>query len=256
MNHNFQLSTFNFQLTINNLSVGYDDKTVLPDINLTAQSGDFIALIGKNGSGKSTLLKTLAGILPALSGDIILDDLNLFSLSPAERARYVSIVLTDQVDVPVTVREFLSLGRQPYTNMWGQLSDIDKKVVDEVGEKLRITAYLERKINTLSDGERQKVLIGRALVQETPVLLLDEPTTFLDLENKAVLINTLLKISEKENKIIILSTHDINLVLPKLNKIWATDKSVAQVSNFKALNKLFQSELLKFDEKCQVFKLI
>ena len=202
------------------------------------------------------MLKTLAGILPALSGDIILDDLNLFSLSPAERARYVSIVLTDQVDVPVTVREFLSLGRQPYTNMWGQLSDIDKKVVDEVGEKLRITAYLERKINTLSDGERQKVLIGRALVQETPVLLLDEPTTFLDLENKAVLINTLLKISEKENKIIILSTHDINLVLPKLNKIWATDKSVAQVSNFKALNKLFQSELLKFDEKCQVFKLI
>ncbi len=256
MNRNFQLSTFNFQLNINNLSVGYNQKTVMSDINLSAQNGDFIALIGKNGAGKSTLLKTLSGILPALSGEVLLNDLNLTTMPATERARYVSIVLTGKVDVPIAVREFLALGRQPYTNVWGHLSKQDWQIIDEVGEKLRITAYFNRNINTLSDGERQKVLIARALVQDTPVLLLDEPTTHLDLENKAILINNLLKISKEENKIIILSTHDINLILPKINKIWTTDKSVVQVNKSLGLNAVFQSELLKFDEKCQIFRLL
>ncbi len=245
----------NFQLTINNLSVGYEQKAVLTGINLTAQSGDFIALTGKNGTGKSTFLKTLAGILPAVSGSVFLDDLNLTNMSPAERARYVSIVLTDKIDVPVSVHEFLALGRQPYTNIWGQLSKKDLQKIDEVGEKLKITGYFDRPVNQLSDGERQKIMIARALVQETPVLLLDEPATHLDLENKAVLINILLKISEEQNKIIIMSTHDINLLLPKINIIWATDNIVARVNKLAGLKEIFSSKLLRFDEDCQIFRL-
>ncbi len=244
------------KLKINNLEVGYEQETVLSEINLTAQSGDFIALIGKNGAGKSTLLKTLTGILPAISGEVFLDERNLLALSPVERARYVSIVLTDKLEVPVLVREFLAMGRQPYTGIWGGLSKPDLQIIDEVGKQLKIAAYFDRKINQLSDGERQKVLIARALVQQTPILLLDEPTTHLDLENKAVLINNLLKISKQHRKIIILSTHDINLILPKINKIWIANQSVVQSDKMTDLNSFFQSELLKFDESCQIFRLI
>ena len=244
------------QLKINNLAVGYNQNAVLSEINLQAQTGDFIALVGKNGAGKSTFLKTLSGILPALSGNILLDDVDLLALSAQERARYISIVLTDRIDVPMTVWEFIALGRQPYTNLWGNISKKDKQRIDEVGEKLKITAFFDKKITELSDGERQKVLIGRALVQETPVILLDEPTTHLDMENKAVLINNLLKISKEQNKIIIISTHDINLILPKINKIWLTDTSINEKLQLSDLNELFQSELIRYDTACQIFRLL
>lgn len=244
------------QLKINNLSVGYEQKTVLSDINLQAQTGDFIALVGKNGAGKSTFLKTLSGILPALSGKILLDNIDLLALPAPQRTRYVSIVLTDRIDVPMTVREFVALGRQAYTNLWGITSKRDIQIIDEVSEMLKITAFYDRKINELSDGERQKVLIGRALVQETPILLLDEPTTHLDMENKAMLINNLLKISKRQNKIVIISTHDINLILPKIDKIWLAEKSINEKPQVSDLNDMFQSELIKYDTVCQVFKLI
>ncbi len=243
------------QLKIQNLTIGYEQKPVLSDINLSAQSSEIIALIGKNGVGKSTFLKTLAGILPELSGQIFLDNIDLLNLKPKERARFISIVLTDNVDVPMPVNEFLLLGRQPYTNMWGSISENDKQVVREVSEMLQIEALMDRKISELSDGERQKVLVARALAQETPVILMDEPTTHLDLENKAILINNLLKVSKIKNKIIILSTHDINLVLPKANKIWMTGNSIREIDSLIELKTMFQSGILNYDPDCKIFKL-
>ncbi len=245
------------ELKIKNLVIGYQ-QPVLKNINLTAQSGELIVLIGKNGSGKSTLLKTLSGILPALSGQLQLDDINIWQLSPKERAKYISIVLTDRIDLPLSVIEFISLGRQAYTGMLDQLSNTDLAIINQIMNDLDLMKLINRSLLELSDGERQKVLIARALVQKTPVLLLDEPTTHLDIENKAVLIQKLLKISKEQQKIVIMSTHDINLMLPKTDKIWLAGKSgsILEKDNKQpVLEELFTSNLIEYDQDCQVFRL-
>jgi len=244
------------QLTIKNLNVGYENKPVLSNINLTANSGDFIALIGKNGTGKSTLLKTLAGIIPAISGKFTIDDKNVFKIKDTEKVNFLSVVLTDKIDLPLSVYEFISLGRQAYTSLLDSLSDTDKNIIDKVANDLQINLLLDEKITQISDGERQKVLIARALVQETPVIFLDEPTTHLDLENKAILITLLKKISVEQKKIIIFSTHDLNLIIPKVDKIWLanhTVKGIKQTQN--DFQELFSSDYLVYDKDCKKFKL-
>ena len=244
------------KLKIKNLSIGYGHQSVLSDINMTARSGDFIALIGKNGSGKSTFLKTLAGILEAIEGQILIEGQNLLQLKPTERAKYVSIVLTDAILTPLKVKEFISLGRQNFTGTWNRLSPEDHRIINQVTQELNLSDLLDKKITEISDGERQKVLISRALVQETPIVLLDEPTTHLDLENKAVLIKKLKKISQMQNKIIILSTHDINLILPQTNKVWFTNHSIEALEKNQSLSGLFDLDLLRYDEACQIFRLV
>ena len=245
------------KLSIKNLSTGYSGKTVLKDLNLQAQSGDFIVLLGKNGAGKSTLIKTLSGIISYQSGDFFIDDIPCAKLSKKEWATYVSVVLTDRIDIALPVREFIGLGRQAFTNKWDMLSKQDKEVVNQVIEQLHITNYSDKQIDELSDGERQKVLIARALVQETPVILLDEPTAHLDLENKAIIFRLLKELAEKQNKIIIVSTHDINLILPVVDKIWlANNHSISEInSNSKEIIELFDSKNILFDRSCGIFKL-
>ncbi len=244
------------KLKIKNLSIGYGHQAVLSDIDITARSGDFIALIGKNGSGKSTFLKTLAGILEAIEGEILMDGQDLLQLKPTERAKYVSIVLTDAILTPLKVKEFISLGRQNFTGTWNRLLPEDHRIINQVIQELNLTDLLNKKITEISDGERQKVLISRALVQETPIVLLDEPTTHLDLENKAVLLKKLKKISQMQNKIIILSTHDINLILPQTNKVWFTNHSIEILEKNQSLKGLFDLDLLRYDEACQIFRLV
>jgi len=243
------------KLKINSLSIGYGHQAVLSDINITAQSGDFIALIGKNGSGKSTFLKTMAGIIESIDGEIWIDKQDLLQLKPAERAKYVSVVLTDAILTPLKVKEFISLGRQNFTGIWNRLLPEDHRIMNQVIQELNLSRLLDKKITEISDGERQKVLISRALVQETPIVLLDEPTTHLDLENKAVLLKKLKKISQMQNKIIILSTHDINLILPQTNKVWFTNQSIEELEDNQKLKDLFDLNILRFDEGCQIFRL-
>jgi len=244
---------YNF-LQIKNLSVGYDSP-LLTGINLKAEQGDLIGLIGKNGAGKTTLLKTLAGILPVIQGDLLFNDLNLNTLSSKQRANITSVVLNQKFDIPVKVYDFLRMGRYLYTNFLDKNTIQDHNALEEVIEKLQIRNLLDRPIDKLSDGEHQKVIIGRALIQETPVLLLDEPTTHLDLENKALIMNLLIEISMRQNKTIILSSHDINLLLPKLNKFWFADgKNVKEINSDKIEN-IFNSIGLKFDKRCNIFRL-
>ncbi|MCR5077631.1 MAG: ABC transporter ATP-binding protein, partial [Prevotella sp.] len=202
-------------ITLSHLSIGYAPRqSVVSNINAEIRSGQLTCLIGENGIGKSTLLKTLTGFLPKVSGKLLLDGQDISTLSQRELARKVSIVLTQKPDVQnLTVSEVVGLGRSPYTGFWGKLRTEDKLVVDDAIAAVGITRLRERKIQTLSDGERQKVMIAKALAQQTPVILLDEPTAFLDFPSKVDTFQFLLRTAHEHDKLILLSTHDLELAV-------------------------------------------
>lgn len=202
-------------ISLSQLSVGYSlSHPVISDINLELRSGQLACLIGENGIGKSTLLKTLTGFLPKLNGSLLLDNRDIESFSQRELARQVSIVLTQKPDVQnLTIEEIIGLGRSPYTGFFGRLREEDRKVVDDAIATMGIEKLRGRMIQTLSDGERQKVMIAKALAQETPVILLDEPTAFLDFPSKAETFQSLQRMAHERDKLILLSTHDLELAV-------------------------------------------
>lgn len=200
-------------IRLDNLSIGYKKgKTVATDINVTFRGGEFSCLIGRNGTGKSTLLKSITGFLPTKGGKTYFGDKDASLLSQHERAINVSVVLTGAPTVEnLTVGEMVALGRSPYTGFWGNLSANDKQVVDAAMANAGITNLAGRMTNTLSDGERQKVMIARALAQQTPAILLDEPTAFLDYPSKVELMELLRRLAHEQGKAILMSTHDLDL---------------------------------------------
>lgn len=202
-------------ISLSQLSVGYSlSHPVISDINLELKSGQLACLIGENGIGKSTLLKTLTGFLPKLKGSLLLGNRDIESFSQRELARQVSIVLTQKPDVQnLTIEEIIGLGRSPYTGFFGRLRAEDRKVVDDAIATMGIEKLRGRMIQTLSDGERQKVMIAKALAQETPVILLDEPTAFLDFPSKAETFQSLQRMAHERDKLILLSTHDLELAV-------------------------------------------
>lgn len=206
----------------NNLQVGYSkQKVVFSNIHFTAQPGDMVALLGVNGIGKSTLLRTLSGLQLPLSGEITIGGKNLSQTSAPERAALVSVVLTEKLMIDnITVRSLIALGRSPYTGWLGQLSKEDEQLIGEIVSLLKLENLQHKFFNELSDGEKQKVLIARALCQQTPVIILDEPTAFLDFRNKRDILQTLRSICNTLNKTVILSTHDIEAALEHCNKCW------------------------------------
>ena len=202
-------------ISLSQLSVGYTlSHPVISDINLELRSGQLACLIGENGIGKSTLLKTLTGFLPKLKGSLLLGNRDVESFSQRELARQVSIVLTQKPDVQnLTIEEIIGLGRSPYTGFFGRLRTEDRKVVDDAIATMGIEKLRGRMIQTLSDGERQKVMIAKALAQETPIILLDEPTAFLDFPSKAETFQSLQRMAHEKDKLILLSTHDLELAV-------------------------------------------
>ena len=202
-------------ISLSQLSVGYSlSHPVISDINLELRSGQLACLIGENGIGKSTLLKTLTGFLPKLKGSLLLGNRDIESFSQRELARQVSIVLTQKPDVQnLTIEEIIGLGRSPYTGFFGRLRAEDRKVVDDAIATMGIEKLRGRMIQTLSDGERQKVMIAKALAQETPIILLDEPTAFLDFPSKAETFQSLQRMAHEKDKLILLSTHDLELAV-------------------------------------------
>lgn len=202
-------------ISLSQLSVGYTlSHPVISDINLELRSGQLACLIGENGIGKSTLLKTLTGFLPKLKGSLLLGNRDIESFSQRELARQVSIVLTQKPDVQnLTIEEIIGLGRSPYTGFFGRLRAEDRKVVDDAITTMGIEKLRGRMIQTLSDGERQKVMIAKALAQETSIILLDEPTAFLDFPSKAETFQSLQRMAHERDKLILLSTHDLELAV-------------------------------------------
>jgi len=240
---------------LNNLSIGYQFP-IHKDIQLSLDTGQLIALVGRNGSGKSTLIKTIARIIPALSGDIFVDKQKL---SSQNLAKYISVVLTDQPVENLSVEEILKMGRLPYTGITNQLKEEDTILIERIVEQLQLLHLRNRIYGNLSDGEKQIVMIARAVIQETPIIILDEPLTHLDLENKARILKLLKELAEN-GKLVIFSTHDLNLIIPEIDKFIVINDKINIPNNKDELkeifNKLFSNILLKFDEKEMRFKII
>ena len=216
-------------IRIENLTIGYpgksDVKVVAQGINASIFSGELTCLLGANGVGKSTLLRTLSAFQPKLAGNIQILGRELSTYTDKQLSRLISVVLTEKPDIRnMTVDELVGLGRSPYTGFWGTLQKEDKEIVDRSIELVGITTLKGRMIQTLSDGERQKVMIAKALAQETPVIYLDEPTAFLDYPSKVEMMQLLHQLSRQTDKTIFLSTHDLELALQIADKVWLMDK--------------------------------
>ena len=218
------------RVELRQLQIGYlsknNTKTVATDINATIRQGELTCLLGANGVGKSTLLRTLSAFQPKLGGEIFIEGREIGEYTDKELSRMIGVVLTEKPDVRnMTVRELVSLGRSPYTGFWGTCTADDLRIVDESLQQVGISSLSSRLVETLSDGERQKVMIAKALAQQTPVIYLDEPTAFLDFPSKVEVMLLLRRICQEAQKTVFLSTHDLELALQIADCIWLMDRA-------------------------------
>jgi len=248
-----------FNIELENLSVGYEQPggtplEILKGINFSATQGEMVALIGCNGIGKSTLLRTLAGFQNYFSGKIKINNNELSQVGAKEMARIMSFVSTENIRVAnMTVFDLVAFGRFPYTNWMGRLTENDRREVDEAIEKVGLRGFENRQITRISDGERQRAMIARAVAQDTPVIFLDEPTAFLDVSNKYEIFHLLQVLTKERGKTIVLSTHDLNIALREVDKLWiVTEEGTFQGAPEDAvlngwLGQLFKNEHIGFD---------
>lgn len=206
-----------------NLTIGYGEKKLAGNISVELHRGQLVGLIGQNGVGKSTLLRTMAGLQPRLSGKLFLDSRPLEQLTPKEIAKKLSIVLTGKPDIlNLTVIELVTLGRYPYSGWLGLLRAMDKQKIEEAITQMEINYIAGKRLFELSDGQLQKALIARALAQDTDIILLDEPTSHLDLRNKIEVLNLLKKIAENQ-KAVLISTHEVQQATHFCDEFWCMD---------------------------------
>ncbi|TRX39243.1 ABC transporter ATP-binding protein [Flavobacterium restrictum] len=247
-------------LQASNISIGYGHKkaqtVVASNLSIALAKGKLIALIGANGIGKSTLLKTIIGIQKPLEGTVLLHDKNIHSYDALDLAQNLSVVLTEQLPPSnLTVFELVALGRQPYTNWIGTLSHEDEKQIQLAMELTQISHLSHKKHYEISDGQLQKVLIARALAQDTPLIILDEPTTHLDLLHKVSLLKLLKKLTHETGKCILFSTHDIDMAIQITDEmIIMTPEMVVQdqpcnLITKGSFNTLFKDEHIVFDNE-------
>lgn len=241
------------------LSIGYKKgktvNAVQANLNLNTEEDRLVAILGPNGCGKSTLLRTLAGLLSPLEGMVHIRDKPLHTLTLEERSRQMSLVLTETVKVVyMTVYDLVAMGRHPYTTLFGQLSDHDKACVEKALETVNMSTFRHRYIQELSDGEQQRVMIAKALAQDTPLILLDEPTSHLDLPNRIETILLLRELADTRGKTVLLSTHEIDLALRLADTIWLMEPgggvmagTPAEMMNSGCIQTVFHSENFGFE---------
>ena len=243
-------------IRLNDLTIGYGHRILLQHASATIPAGELVALVGRNGTGKSTLLRAIAGLGERLGGEIRLDGHSLETLSPQQLATTVSFVTTDKVRIAnLACEDVVALGRAPYTNWIGQLQPEDQSRVDNAMRLVGMTDYAEKTMDKMSDGECQRIMIARALAQDTPVILLDEPTAFLDLPNRYELCLLLRKLTQKEGKCILFSTHDLDIALSLCDTIMLIDNpqlytlSTSEMIASGHIERLFRNESITFDAK-------
>ena len=247
-------------LQASDISIGYTSKkvknSIASNINLSLERGKLIALIGANGIGKSTLLRTITGIQKPITGTVLLNGKNIHELNSLSLAQNLSVVLTEKLPPSnLTVWELIALGRQPYTNWIGTLTDNDIAKINEAIELTQIGHLTQKKHYEISDGQLQIVLIARALAQDTPLIILDEPTTHLDLLHKVTLFKLLKKLTQETGKCILFSTHDIDMAIQLSDEmIIMTPENTLQDQPCNLIMKgsfttLFQNEHIVFDSQ-------
>lgn len=254
-------------IELKKLSIGYltknNRKIVASDINADIFSDELTCLLGANGIGKSTLLRTLSAFQPKLEGKINIQGKEIETYSEKQLSTLIGVVLTEKCDIKnMSARELIGLGRSPYTGFWGTLNDADRVIVDNAISMVKIEDLASRMVHTLSDGERQKVMIAKALAQETPIIFLDEPTAFLDFPSKVEIMQLLHRLSRQTNKTIFLSTHDLELALQIADKIWLIDKQSGinigtpeDLSLSGHLTSFFGRKGIIFDEETGLFRI-
>ena len=251
-------------LKSSNLSIGYATKKqqtiVAKNIDFELETGKLVCLLGKNGIGKSTLLRTLSNVQPKLAGELYINGNPIESLSAEAYSKKMSLVLTERIpESNLTVYELIALGRQPYTNWIGTLTDDDKKHIHKAIEQVHIEEYIHKKCDELSDGQLQKVMIARALAQNTDLIILDEPTAHLDIHHKLEVFNLLKSLVKELGKTILISTHEVQLALQLADELWLLNENQflagtpSKLIEDGHLERLFSSKFVTFDSKTKQF---
>ena len=243
-------------LELRDLYIGYSDDAnrhiVAHTLSASQSSGTLTCLIGPNGVGKSTLMRTMAAFQPPLRGDVFIAGRNINAYSSKELSGRIGVVLTEKnMPADLTIEEVVALGRVPYTNFWGSLTKQDRDVVDEAISLVGLNSLRHRKIHQVSDGERQKAMIAKALAQQTPLIFLDEPTAFLDYPSKIAMMQLLRRLAHEQGKLIILSTHDLEIAFQTADTLWLLQQSGLQTGTLDQLSESGAiSAFLDSDELC------
>lgn len=248
-------------IAVKELSIGYKSKVVAKNIHFSLEPGVLCGIVGVNGIGKSTLLRTLGGFQPKLGGTITIQQKKLEDHSQPQLAKELSVVLTEQpASKNLTVEELIALGRQPYTNWLGSLSQKDKEHIQKSLDAFLLNDLRHHKCHELSDGQLQRVLIARAMAQDTPLILLDEPTTHLDLYHKAQILKMLQQLAHQNQKTIVFTSHEIDLAIQLCDKMVILNGDdnpfgePCELIEQKHFERLFPSEMVQFDAKTGSFK--
>lgn len=228
------------KLELRDLYIGYDEDAdrhiVAEALNASLAEGTMACLVGANGVGKSTLMRTLSGFQPALRGGVCIDGRAIAEYTPRELSEKVGVVLTERSSAAeLTVEEVVGIGRMPYTNFWGTLTPADRRAVDEAIALVGIGPLRHKKIGRVSDGERQKVMIAKALAQQTGIILLDEPTAFLDYGSKVSVMRLLRRLAHEQGKAVLLSTHDLEIAFQTTDEVWILQPDGLQTGTLDAL---------------------
>ena len=249
-------------IQLSNISLAFGERTLIEGATTRFECGEMVALLGRNGTGKSTLLRAMAKLGDIAEGEILVDGKSIADIDIRTFARLVAFVNTERIDIDsMRAYDLVAIGRSPYTDWMGRLTKEDRAIIERAMQITGVDKLAERMVETLSDGECQRVMIARALAQDTPVILLDEPTAFLDLPNRYELCTLLSRLAHDEGKLILFSTHELDIALSLSDSIALVDTPrlvhmpTSEMISSGNLERLFNSEHISFDAAAKAIKL-
>lgn len=241
-------------IQLRDFSTGYGTRQLLADVNATFPDGKLTAVIGRNGSGKSTMLRAIAGLNRCYSGAILLDGRDIRQMRPQDMARSIAFVNTERTRIAaLRCEDVVATGRAPYTNWIGRLQEVDREIVEASLRAVGMESYARRSMDTMSDGECQRVMIARALAQDTPAIILDEPTSFLDMPNRYELVALLRRLAHEQGKCVVFSTHELDIAMLLCDTIALFDSPqlrvlpTAEMRSSGYIERLFGNDEICFD---------